>query len=80
GGISSAIYESLEKVYVALAEWPGEVDEATVDRVLALLYPHILFALEQDISDIASDLVEAVLQWNEEGKFASKFYEFIDKV
>ena len=80
GEISSAIYESLEKIYEALAEWPGEADEATVDRVLALLYPHILFALEQDISDAASDLVEAVLQWNEAGKFASKFYEFIEKV
>lgn len=80
GEISSAIYESLEKIYEALAEWPGEVDEATVDRVLALLYPHILFALEQDTIDAASGLLEAVLQWNEKGDFASKFYAFIDKV
>ncbi|KYG58455.1 SWIM zinc finger family protein [Planococcus maritimus] len=80
GEISSAIYESLEKIYVALAEWPGEVDEATVDRVLALLYPHILFALEQDTTDAASGLLEAVLQWSEKGDFSVKFYDFIEKL
>ena len=77
GGISSAIYESLEKVDEALAEWSEELDEATVDRMLDLLYPHILFALEQDITDAASHLVEAVLQWNERGDFTEKLYNFI---
>ena len=77
GGISSAIYESLEKVDGALAQWPEELDEATVDRMLDLLYPHILFALEQDITDAASHLMEAVLQWNERGDFTKKLYNFI---
>ncbi|MDN5710561.1 MAG: SWIM zinc finger family protein, partial [Planococcus sp. (in: firmicutes)] len=80
GEISSAIYESLEKIDEALGEWPGEVDEATIDRMLELLYPHILFGLEQDITDAAIDLLEAVLQWNEKGNFAGKFYEFIENV
>ncbi|MDN7227334.1 SWIM zinc finger family protein [Planococcus sp. N064] len=77
GGISSAIYESLDKISEALAEWPEDLDEATVDGMLELLYPHILFALEQDITDAASHLVEAVLQWNERGGFTEKFYNFI---
>ena len=77
GDISSVIYESLEKIEEALAEWPGELDEETVDRMLVLLYPHVLFSLEQDITDAASHLVEAVLQWNERGDFAEKLYNFI---
>lgn len=77
GDISSVIYESLEKIEEALAEWPGELDEETVDRMLVLLYPHLLFSLEQDITDAASHLVEAVLQWNERGDFAEKLYNFI---
>ncbi|MBZ5201566.1 hypothetical protein HU147_10095 [Planomicrobium chinense] len=77
GGISSAIYESLDKINEALAEWPEDLDEATVDNMLVLLYQHILFALEQDITDAASHLVQAVLQWNERGGFTEKFYNFI---
>ncbi|WP_052652825.1 DDE-type integrase/transposase/recombinase [Planococcus massiliensis] len=77
GGISSAIYESLDKISEALAKWPEDLDEATVDDMLVLLYPHILFALEQDVTDAASHLVEAVLQWNERGGFTEKFYNFI---
>lgn len=77
GGISSAVYESLDKINEALAEWPEDLDEATVDDMLVLLYPHILFALEQDITDAASHLVEAVLQWNERGGFTEKFYNYI---
>ncbi|MBD8016133.1 SWIM zinc finger family protein [Planococcus wigleyi] len=77
GGISSAIDESLEKIDETLAKWPGELDEATVDRILVLLYPHILFALEQDITEAASYLVEAVLQWNERGDFTEKLYNYI---
>src|SRR5690606_12334225 len=77
GDIRSAIYESLEKIDETLAEWPEELDEATVDRILILLYPHILFALEQDLTDAASYLVEAVLQWNERGDFTEKLYNYI---
>ncbi|MBT2571806.1 hypothetical protein [Planococcus sp. ISL-110] len=77
GDISSAIYESLEKISEALAEWPEELDKETVDQILVLLYPHILFALEQDITDAASHLVEAVLQWNERGDFTEKLYNYI---
>lgn len=80
GEISSAIYESLEKIDEALREWPGEVEEATVDRMLELLYPHILFGLEQDMTDAPNDLVEAVMQWNEKGDLAGKFYDFIEKL
>ncbi|MGM0898287.1 MAG: SWIM zinc finger family protein [Bacillota bacterium] len=77
GSISSAVYESLEKIDEALAEWPGEVDEETIDRMLILFYPHILFALEQDITDAASYLLEAVLQWNEKGDFTDKLFDYI---
>ena len=77
GDIGSGVYESLEKIDETLAEWPGELDEETVDYMLVLLYPHILFALEQDITDAASQLVEAVLQWNERGDFTEKLYNFI---
>ncbi|WP_211653333.1 SWIM zinc finger family protein [Planococcus alpniumensis] len=80
GEISSAIYESLEKVDEALREWPGEVDEAIVDRMLELLYPHILFGLEQDMTDAPNDLVESVLRWNEKGEFGDKLYNFIEKL
>lgn len=80
GEISSAIYESLEKVDEALAEWPGEVDEETVDRMLKLLYPYILFGLDQDMTDAPNDLVESILRWNEKGDFAGKFYDFIEKL
>lgn len=80
GEISSAIYESLEKVDEALAEWPGEVDEETVDRMLELLYPYILFGLDQDMTDAPNDLVESILRWNEKGDFAGKFYDFIEKL
>ncbi|MGI2329143.1 SWIM zinc finger family protein [Planococcus sp. YIM B11945] len=77
GDISGEIYESLEEISETLAQWPKELDEATVDNMLVLLYPHILFALEQDITDAASYLVEAVLQWNERGDFTEKFYNYI---
>jgi hypothetical protein len=77
GDISSAVYESLARISGALAEWPGDLDEATVDNMLVLLYPHILFSLEQDVTDAASHLVEAVLQWNERGDFTEKFYNYI---
>ena len=80
GEISSAIYESLEKIDEALRDWPGEVDEAAVDRMLELLYPHILFGLEQDITDAPNDLVESVLRWNEKGEFGDKLYNFIEKL
>ncbi|WP_404336618.1 SWIM zinc finger domain-containing protein [Planococcus rifietoensis] len=78
--ISSAIYESLEKIDEALREWRGEVDEAVVDEMLELLYPYILFGLEHDMTDAPNDLVESVLQWNEKGDFGGKFYDFIEKL
>lgn len=77
GDISTEIYESLEEISETLAQWPGELDEETVDRMLVLLYPYILFVLEQDITDAASHLVEAILQWNERGEFTEKFYNYI---
>lgn len=80
GDISLAINESLENIDGALAHWPEILDEATVDRMLELLYPHILFGLERDMTDAADDLMESVLQWNEKGNFADKFYGFIEKV
>ncbi|WP_142828066.1 SWIM zinc finger family protein [Planococcus soli] len=80
GDISSVIYESLEKVDDALAQWPEDLDRATVDRMLNLLYPHILFGLEQDMTDAPSSLLESVLQWNESSDFTDKFYDFIEKV
>ena len=55
GGISSAINNSLKQ------KGPGELDRATVDRMLDLLYPHIFFAREQNIRDAAGNLVEAEL-------------------
>jgi hypothetical protein len=45
--------------------------------MLVLLYPHILFSLEQDITDAASHLTEGVLQWNERGGFTEKLYNYI---
>ena len=80
GNIGSVVYGSLEKIGETLEDWPQDPDEPIVDRMLVLLYPHILFALEQDITDAASYLVEAVLQWNERGDFSDKFYGFIEKV
>lgn len=80
GQISSAVYESLEKVDEALREWPEEVDAGTVDRMLELLYPHILFGLEQDMIDAPNDLVESILRWNEKGEFGDKLYNFIEKL
>lgn len=80
GTIGSVVYESLEKIDETLAQWPEEVDEATVDDMLALLYPHILFAIEQDITDASAYLADAVLQWNKRGDFADKFYDFIESV
>ena len=80
GDISSVIYESLEKVDEVLAQWPVDLDRATVDRMLDLLYPHILFGVEQDMTDAPSILLESILQWNERGDFADKFYDFIEKV
>lgn len=80
GDISSGVYESLAKIDEVLAEWPGKLDESTVDRMLELLYPHILFNLEQDITDAAGDLLESVLQWNERGDFTDKLYDFIEKL
>ncbi|QHJ72259.1 SWIM zinc finger family protein [Planococcus halotolerans] len=80
GDISLAINESLEKIDEALAQWPGKLDEATVDQMLELLYPHILFGLERDMTDAADYLMESVLQWNKSGNFSEKFYGFIEKV
>ncbi|ALS79587.1 SWIM zinc finger family protein [Planococcus kocurii] len=78
--ISSTINESLAKIDKTLAEWPEQLDESTVDHMLELLYPHILFHLKQDIIDVAGDLLQSVLLWNEKGDFADKFYDFIEKV
>lgn len=80
GEISSAVYESLEKINETLADWPGRLDDSTVDGMLKLLYPHILSSLEKDITDAAGDLLVSVLQWNDKGDFADKFYDFIEKV
>ncbi|TAA72996.1 SWIM zinc finger family protein [Planococcus salinarum] len=80
GDISSAVYEGLANIDEVLAEWPVELDEMTVDHMLELLYPHILFNLEQDITDAAGDLLASVLQWNERGDFSDKFYDFIEKL
>lgn len=80
GTIGSVVYESLKKIEETLAEWPEELDEAAVDRMLDLLYPHIVFGLEQDITDAASDLLAAVLQWNKRGDYSDKFYGFIEQV
>lgn len=80
GIFGSAIYESLAKIDEAMVEWPEGLDEATVDGMLELLYPHILFGLEHDVTDAAGDLMESVLQWNERGNFGEKFFGFIDKV
>ncbi|WP_158241211.1 SWIM zinc finger domain-containing protein [Planomicrobium sp. MB-3u-38] len=80
GDISLAIHESLENIDDALAQWPGKLDEATVDQMLELLYPHILFGLERDMTDAADYLMESVLQWNKSGNFSEKFYDFIEKV
>ena len=78
--ISSAVYESLAKIENTLAKWPKQLNESTVDDMLELLYPHILFSLKQDITDAADDLLESVLQWNETGDFADKFSGFIEKI
>ncbi|ANU11966.1 hypothetical protein BBH88_17755 [Planococcus antarcticus DSM 14505] len=78
--ISSAINESLAKIDKTLAKWPKQLDESTVDNMLELLYPHILFSLKQDITDAADGLLESVLQWNETGDFANKFSGFIEKI
>lgn len=80
GEISSVIDESLEKIDEALREWPGEVDAETVDRMLELLYPHILFGLAQDMTDAPNDLVESILRWSKSGNYADKFYGFIEKL
>ena len=80
GDISSAIDESLEKIDETLAHWPEDLDEAIVDQMLELLYPHILFGLERDMTDAPTIFLESVLQWNERGDFADKFYGFIEKV
>ncbi|MGB6408092.1 MAG: hypothetical protein WBF39_11485 [Planococcus donghaensis] len=80
GDISSTVYESLEKIEETLAEWPGELNEAIVDYILKLLYPHILFHLQQDITEAAGDLLQSVLQWNETGHFSDKFSGFIEKI
>ncbi|WP_084242846.1 hypothetical protein [Planomicrobium okeanokoites] len=80
GDISLAIYESLEKIDVTLAEWPGKLDESAVGQMLDLLYPHILFGLERDMTDAADYLMESVLQWNKNDDFADVFYGFIEKV
>ncbi|MCH4826380.1 SWIM zinc finger family protein [Planococcus halocryophilus] len=80
GEISSAVYESLEKINETLADWPGRLDDSTVDGMLKLLYPHILSSLEKDITDAAGDLLVSVLQWNDKGDFADKFYDFIENV
>lgn len=80
GDISAAVYESLANIDETMEHWPEEVDGATVDTMLELLYPHVLFSLEQDITDAASDLVEAVLQWNERGDFTEKLYNFISEI
>lgn len=80
GDISAAVYESLANIDEVLMKWPEDLDGATVDAMLELLYPHVLFSLEQDITDAASDLVEAVLQWNERGDFTEKLYNFISAI
>lgn len=77
GDISAAVYESLAKIDETLEQWPENLDGATVDAMLGLLYPHILFSLEQDMTDAAGDLVESVLQWNERGDFTEKLYNFL---
>lgn len=80
GDISSVIYESLAKIDEVFAEWPGELNESTVDRMLELLHPHILFGLEQNMTNAADDLLQSILRWNERGDFAGKFYGFIERV
>lgn len=77
GDISAAVYESLAKIDETLEQWPEELDGATVDAMLGLLYQHVLFSLEQDMTDAAGDLVESVLQWNERGDFTEKLYNFL---
>lgn len=78
--ISSAINESLAKIDKTLVEWPEQLDASTVDNMLELLYPHILFNLKQDMTDAADNLLESVLQWNKKGNFADKFSGFIEKI
>ena len=80
GTFGSAINESLAKIDETLSEWSEGLNESIVDEMLELVYPHILFGLEQDITDAAADLMEIVMQWNERGDFAEKFVGFIDKV
>lgn len=60
--------------------WPEELDSEKVDGMLQLLYPAILSGLEQDMTDIAIELVASVIQWSERGDYANEIYDFIEQV
>lgn len=80
GIIGSVINKSIMEIDDIMDEWTYELEEAKVDWTLELLYPHILFAIKQDMTDTATELAGSLLQWADQGDYANKIYEFIDKV
>jgi uncharacterized Zn finger protein len=80
GIIGSVINESLLEIHDIMDKWQDGLDAAKVGWTLELLYPHILFALEQDITNAAEKLTESLLQWTGERDYANKIYEFIEHV
>ncbi|MBB5179917.1 hypothetical protein HNQ44_001341 [Planomicrobium koreense] len=80
GIIGSVINESLVEIHDIMDKWQDGLDAAKVDWTLGLLYPHILFAIGQDMTDAATELAGSLLQWADQGDYANKIYGFIDKV
>ena len=80
GIIGSVINESLLEINDIMDKWQDGLDAAKVDWTLEQLYPHILFAIGQDMTDAATELAGSLLQWADQGDYANKIYGFIDKV
>ncbi|EIM05269.1 hypothetical protein A1A1_17110 [Planococcus antarcticus DSM 14505] len=80
GSIGMVIDESLANIQEAMEQWPEQLSEERVDRMLELLYPQILFGLEQGITNAAEELTESVMQWTSQGEYSDKIYGFIEKI
>lgn len=80
GSIGMVIEESLANIQETMGQWPEQLSKEQADRMLELLYPHIIFGVEQDITNAAERLTEAVMQWTSQVDYSDEIYGFIEKI
>lgn len=80
GVIGNVISVSLDSIGEVMEDWSEELDDSTADRMLELIASHMMYHLEQDMTDAPSSLVYSVMQWCERVGASKKIYDFIENI